>query len=139
MILRKKKERFLMEPETSPTRAAHFKEARRVRPLEVAEDYTELIDDLIREQGKARVCDLSKILGVSHVSVLKAVNRLIRDGYLIKNAALSIELTKKGKQTALFSKKKHLVLSEFLKGSVFPMRLPRSMSRGSNTISAKPL
>ncbi len=113
MILRKKKERFLMEPETSPTRAAHFKEARRVRPLEVAEDYTELIDDLIREQGKARVCDLSKILGVSHVSVLKAVNRLIRDGYLIKNAALSIELTKKGNKQPSFLKRSTLFFLSF--------------------------
>lgn len=95
-------------------RTEHFKEVRRGRPLEVAEDYTELVDDLIKEQGKARVCDISKIMGVSHVSVLKAVNRLIRDGYLEKNSQLSIELTEKGKETARFSKRKHLVLSEFL-------------------------
>ncbi len=99
--------------QTNSLRVEQFKEARKVRLLEVAEDYTELVDDLIKEAGKARVCDLSKIMGVSHVSVLKAVNRLIRDGYLVKNSQQTIELTDKGKTTALFSKRKHLVLSEF--------------------------
>lgn len=100
--------------QTSAVRAEHFKEARRVRPLEAAEDYTELVDDLIREQGRARVCDISKVMGVSHVTVLKTVNRLIRDGYLVKNAQFTIELTDKGQGMAVFSKRKHLVLSRFL-------------------------
>ncbi len=98
----------------SSQRAIHFKEMKVHRLLEVAEDYTELIADLIRGQGKARVCDLARELGISHVSVLKTIRRLIRDGYVVKSSQQLIELTLKGNEMAAFSKRKHLVLSEFL-------------------------
>jgi DtxR family transcriptional regulator, manganese transport regulator len=98
----------------SSARAIHFQEKRKQHLLEVAEDYTELIADLIESQGKARVCDLAREMGISHVSVLKTLNKLIRDGYVIKTKQQSIELTPKGKELALFSKKKHTILFEFL-------------------------
>jgi len=92
----------------------HFKEIRAHRLLTIAEDYTELIADLINSKGHVRVCDIARNMGVSHVSVLKAIKRLIRDGYIIYNATRCLELTQKGKSIADFSKKKHLVLTEFL-------------------------
>lgn len=95
-------------------RAIPFKETRIQRLQEIAEDYTEMIAELISAKGKARVCDLAKQMGISHVSVLKSIKKLIRDGYLIKNTDGLIELTPKGLQTANFSKKKHQILSEFL-------------------------
>lgn len=95
------------------SRADSFRETRKIhRQYESAEDYTELVADLIKSQGKARVCDIAREMGVSHVTVLKTIKKLIRDGYLIKNSELS--LTEKGKVMATFSKKKHLVLSTFL-------------------------
>lgn len=95
-------------------RAEHFKQTRQNRLIEVVEDYTELINDLIQTNGQARVCDIARQLGVSHVSVLKTIKKLIRDGYVTKNAANEILLTRQGKELASFSKKKHLVLTEFL-------------------------
>lgn len=95
-------------------RAKHFKETRIQRQKEIAEDYTEMIADLIESKAKARVCDIAKQMGISHVSVLKTIKKLIRDGYLVKGIHPLIELTEKGKSTAVFSKKKHLVLYEFL-------------------------
>lgn len=80
----------------------------------MAEDYTEMIADLIAVQGKARVCDLARAMGISHVSVLKTIKKLIRDGYLIDHVNPLIELTAKGKEMAAYSKKKHLTLSTFL-------------------------
>lgn len=98
----------------SSQRATHFKETRLQRLYEVAEDYTELIADLIKAQGKARVCDIAREMGISHVSVVKTIKRLIRDEYVKKERDHSIDLTSKGEEMAAFSKKKHSVLSEFL-------------------------
>jgi DtxR family transcriptional regulator, manganese transport regulator len=95
-------------------RAEHFKETRNIRLIEIAEDYTELINDLIESRGHARVSDIAREMGISHVSVLKTIKRLIRDGYLRKNTDGLIELTSVGKEMAVYSKKKHLLLSEFL-------------------------
>jgi|694.fasta_scaffold24531_1 DtxR family manganese transport transcriptional regulator len=95
-------------------RAAHFKETRNNRLYEIAEDYTELVADLIQTQGHARVCDIAREMGISHVSVLKTLKKLIRDGYLEKNSHGTIYLTPKGSEMAFHSKKKHQVLSQFL-------------------------
>lgn len=94
-------------------RAIHFRKTRSTRPFEIAEDYTELIADLIEIQGQARVCDIAREMGISHVSVLKTLKRLTRDGYLEKCSQI-IHLTPLGKKMAAFSKKKHRILSEFL-------------------------
>jgi DtxR family manganese transport transcriptional regulator len=95
-------------------RASHFKGARKNRLYEIAEDYTELIADLIESQGQVRVCDIAKAMGISHVCVLKTIKRLIRDGYLTKISDKHLELTLKGRQMAIFSKRKHCILSAFL-------------------------
>ena len=95
-------------------RTLHFKQARNNRLCEIAEDYTELISDLIASQGTVRICDIAKVLGVSHVTVLKTIKKLIRDGYITKILDKHIELTPKGRETAEFSKKKHQVLFSFL-------------------------
>jgi DtxR family manganese transport transcriptional regulator len=97
----------------SGERATHFKETRTNRHFEIAEDYTELIADLIENQRYVRICDLAREMGISHVSVLRTIKRLVRDGYIVKNGS-SIELTQKGREMAIFSKKKHLILTEFL-------------------------
>lgn len=105
----------MMESKASKSskRAVHFKETRDKRLFEIAEDYTELIVDLIKSQGEARVCDIAREMGISHVSVLNTIKRLERDN-LLKKTSQGITLTSKGKKMAGFSKKKHLILSEFL-------------------------
>ena len=95
------------------SRAQHFKEARLQRSIEIVEDYTELIADLIALEGEARVYAIARELGVSHVSVLKSIKKLVRDGYLVKEEH-QILLTAKGEAAASFSKRKHSVLTAFL-------------------------
>ena len=95
-------------------RAESFIKTRSNRLFELAEDYTEMVADLIEAQAQARVCDIAREMGISHVSVLKAVRRLIREGYLMKDLSKAIDLTPKGREMAIYSKKKHQILSEFL-------------------------
>lgn len=95
-------------------RSEHFKEVRKNRLYEIAEDYTELIADLIHTHGQARVCDIAKQMGITHVSVLKTLKKLIRDGYLEKKSNGNLDLTPKGVEMAFLSKKKHQVLFKFL-------------------------
>src|ERR1700733_8142327 len=103
-----------MENIKNSGRAVHFKEARVNRLFEIVEDYTELIADIRERQGYVHICDIAREMGVSHVSVLRTIKRLVRDGLLAKKAPRCIELTQRGREMAIFSKKKHLILTEFL-------------------------
>ena len=91
-----------------------FQTARRQKAAVIAEDYVELIDELIREQGEARSVDLAKRLGVSHVTVTKTVQRLHRDGLVRVQPYRSIFLTARGKRLAAACRKRHELIVEFL-------------------------
>lgn len=81
---------------------------------ELAEDYVELIDDFITEKGEARAVDLAAALGVSHVSVTKAVGRLQKDGLVTSAPYRSVFLTARGKRLADASRKRHQTVVDFL-------------------------
>ena len=97
---------------TSDTRANYFKVTRQQHLTETAEDYTELVADLAEVQEEVRVRDLAKLLGISHVTVIRTVQKLTRDGYLDKKEQ-NITLTPKGKRLAKTSKQRHQTLLEF--------------------------
>jgi DtxR family manganese transport transcriptional regulator len=80
----------------------------------LAEDYLELIDDLIEKTGEARAVDLAARMGVRHVTVTKAIGRLKRDGLVTSAPYRSIFLTDKGKQIAAKSRKRHNMVLDFL-------------------------
>lgn len=65
--------------------ASWFKKIREEHQTETAEDYVELIADLIEANGEARVVDLSKRFGVSHATVNKTVSRLKKRGWSTVN------------------------------------------------------
>ena len=88
------------------TRSDHAREA--------AEDYVELIDDLIREIGEARAVDIARRLGVTHVTVSKTLGRLKREGLITSEPYRSIFLTPKGKRLADKSRKRHQLVVDFL-------------------------
>jgi DtxR family manganese transport transcriptional regulator len=98
---------------------------RRVRAdhaTELAEDYVELIDDLISETGEARAVDLANALGVSHVTVTKAVARLQRDGLVTSAPYRSIFLTDEGRKLANASRERHRLVVQFLMAVGVPER-----------------
>jgi DtxR family manganese transport transcriptional regulator len=60
--------------------AERFGRVRDAHQRELAEDYVELIADLIDQRGEARVVDLAGCLGVTSATVNNAIQRLQRDG-----------------------------------------------------------
>jgi len=96
------------------SKAKQFKILRKQHSLEAAEDYTELIYELIEKYGEARTGQIAKYLGISHVTALRTIRRLQEQGYLITARQKPVELTAKGKKLALYSKNKHETLLEFL-------------------------
>ncbi|MFQ5491238.1 MAG: manganese-binding transcriptional regulator MntR [Phycisphaerae bacterium] len=88
------------------TRADHARE--------LAEDYVELIDDLIAETGEARAVDIADRLGVSHVTVTKTIARLKRDRMVTAQPYRSIFLTPAGKKLAELARKRHALVLAFL-------------------------
>jgi len=94
------------------TRADHRKE--------YAEDYCELIDDLLREKGRARLCDLAEILGVSSVAVSKTIQRLKREGLLESPPYRPVRLTEKGRALAQQARENHRLVRSFLESIGVP-------------------
>ena len=81
---------------------------------ELAEDYVEIIDDLIRDTGEARAVDIAARLGVTHVTVTNAVARLKRSGLVTSEPYRSIFLTREGKRLAETSRRRHQLVLDFL-------------------------
>lgn len=96
-------------------RADGYRAARERNASEVAEDYVELIDDLIREQGEARSVDMAARLGVSHVTVTKTIQRLHRDGLVRAEPYRAIFLTPGGQKLAADCRRRHELVVGFLK------------------------
>lgn len=95
-------------------RAERFRRVRDAHQTEMAEDYVELIADLIDEKGEARVVDLAECLGVTKPTVNNAIQRLQRDGFVMSEPYRAIFLTEKGRGLAAASRERHGVVREFL-------------------------
>lgn len=98
---------------TRPT-SAGFVRTRSDHATETAEDYVEAIDDLIAEHGACRVTHLADRFGVSHVTALKIVQRLQRDGLATTEPRMPIELTSKGRRLAHRCRERHDIVYRFL-------------------------
>jgi DtxR family manganese transport transcriptional regulator len=94
--------------------AANFQRVREVHQTEVAEDYVELIADLIDTAGEARAVDIARRLGVSHVTVVKTIARLQREGLVSSQPYRAIFLTQKGRELAAQSRRRHELVVSFL-------------------------
>jgi DtxR family manganese transport transcriptional regulator len=95
-------------------RAAAFRRMRDARSSEVAEDYVELVGDLITETGTARLTDLADCLGVAPATAGKVLQRLQRDGLVETRPYRSITLTEAGERMADASRERHRIVHEFL-------------------------
>lgn len=96
-------------------RAAIHSRTRAARASEVAEDYVETIAALIASDREARVTDLARTLGVSHVTVVRTVERLARDGLVETRPYRAIFLTDRGGRLAERVKRRHEVVLAFLR------------------------
>lgn len=94
--------------------AKSYIHTRKVHENELAEDYVELIADLINKEGEARIVDIANHLGISKATANQTINRLVKKGLLTSKPYRSIYLTKKGKTTASKSSLRHKIVYDFL-------------------------
>ena len=94
--------------------AHSFERVRAQHQRELAEDYVELIADLIDATGEARAVDLSERMGVTAATVNTTINRLIRDGLVTRERYRSIFLTEAGRAMAEASRSRHDIVRDLL-------------------------
>ena len=94
--------------------AAKFDRIRRAHQSEVAEDYVEMIADLIVENGEARTVDLATRFGVTSPTVNAIIQRLKRESLVETKPYRSIFLTEKGMALAEASRQRHKIVRDFL-------------------------
>ncbi len=95
-------------------RAEAFQGVREARRNELAEDYVELIADLIHEHGEARPVDIAARLGVRAPTVTKALARLAREGLITRAKYRSVFLTDEGRALAKECRNRHEIVLRFL-------------------------
>jgi DtxR family manganese transport transcriptional regulator len=105
------------KPEVHPTvpPAETFRRSRRDRAAETAQDYVEAIADLSAALGEARVVDLARRLGVTHVTVNRTLARLQRAGFVNTRPYRAIFLTDTGHKLAEECKQRHETVAAFLR------------------------
>jgi DtxR family transcriptional regulator, manganese transport regulator len=105
----------MQEMPDADRQAANFQRVREAHQIEVAEDYVELIADLIDTTGEARASDIARRLGVTNPTVVKALGKLQRDGLVKSQPYRSVFLTEAGHAMAERCKRRHQVVVGFLR------------------------
>jgi DtxR family manganese transport transcriptional regulator len=100
---------------TVDVQAASFDRTRSDHRSELAEDYVELIADLIDAKGEARAVDLAERMGVTAATVNGAVAKLQRAGLVHSEPYRSIFLTDSGRSLAEHCRRRHRVVLDFLR------------------------
>lgn len=114
-----------------PKRQAEIlSQTRREHANEIAEDYVEAIADLMAETGEARVVDLARRLGVTHVTVNRTIGRLQIAGLVTAQPYRAIFLTEKGRALAVACKSRHETVVSFLRSLGIPERVAELDAEG---------
>lgn len=103
-----------LDPSIARQAAGHSK-IRADHSAEIAEDYVEMIAQLIASRGEARTVDIARRLGVSHVTVTKTLARLQKEGLVRSEPYRSIFLTAAGSELAQRSAGRHALVVQFLR------------------------
>jgi DtxR family manganese transport transcriptional regulator len=126
--------RFTRKPSTAARPAVQpaetFHRSRSDRALETAQDYVEAIADLTASQGEARVVDLAKRLGVTHVTVIRTIARLQKVGFVTAQPYRAIFLTDAGHKLAEESKQRHETVMAFLRSLGISKRIAELDAEG---------
>lgn len=104
----------------SALQAESLQHVRREHASETAEDYVEAIADLSASEGEARVVDLARRLGVTHVTVNRTLSRLQREGYVSVQPYRAIFLTDAGRKLAQECQHRHGIVVAFLRSLGIP-------------------
>jgi DtxR family manganese transport transcriptional regulator len=110
--------------------AESFQRSRRDRAGETAQDYVEAIADLSATMGEARVTDLARRLGVTHVTVNRTLSRLKSAGYVNTKPYRAIFLTATGHKLAVECKQRHETVVAFLLSLGVPKKIAELDAEG---------
>jgi DtxR family transcriptional regulator, manganese transport regulator len=101
-------------PRTAKLQSAAFKRTRADHSSELAEDYVELIADLIDEKGEARGNEVALRLGVANATVVKMLKKLVERGLVTQEPYREIMLTGDGWALAENGRRRHHIVENFL-------------------------
>lgn len=88
--------------------------------METAEDYVEAVADILHRDGECRVKNLAAHMGVTHVTVTRAISRLCRKGLVETEPYRPIRLTAEGQRLAARSRARHETVLAFLRAIGVP-------------------
>lgn len=94
--------------------AKGFATVRQAHESEMAEDYVELIAELIETRGEARPVDIAERLGVKPPTVTKNISRLQAAGLVRRQPYRAIFLTDAGQELAEACRRRHRIVVAFL-------------------------
>ena len=99
---------------TPEAQAEGFAIVRQAHESEMAEDYVELIAELIETRGEARPVEIAERLGVKPPTVTKNISRLKSAGLVRRERYRAIFLTEQGRALAEACRRRHRIVVEFL-------------------------
>jgi DtxR family manganese transport transcriptional regulator len=112
------------------TPRGHSERRRNDHSQELAQDYVEMIADLIAKNGEARLVDLARGLGVTHVTAGQTLRRLQARGLVTTQPYRSIFLTSAGRSLAKESRERHDLVARFLIALGVPAGVAESDAEG---------
>lgn len=113
-----------------PVKSVKFKKLRDAHHREKAEDYVEMIHDLLAEQGEARLTEIAQRFGVSTVTAHKIITRLQKQNLITTKPYRALFLTAKGKLLAAKSQRRHKIVYQFLRRLGVPERTAQIDAEG---------
>jgi DtxR family manganese transport transcriptional regulator len=113
-----------------PPLARNPSRTRQEHAQETAQDYAEMVAELIDTTGEARVIDLARRLGITHVTVSRTLQRLRREGLVAFQPYRSIFLTPAGRRLAEEARHRHEVVVDFLLSLGVPSAVAHSDAEG---------
>jgi DtxR family manganese transport transcriptional regulator len=108
----------------------HSARTRSDHSQELAQDYVEMIAELIATSGEARLTELARGLGVTHVTASRTIRRLQRQGLVTAQPYRAIFLTAAGTNLARESRNRHEVVVRFLTSLGVPPTIAESDAEG---------
>ncbi len=110
--------------------ARRFGKARSAQSTALLEDYVELIADLLASTGEARPTELARRLGVSHVTAIKTISRLKREGMATARPYRGVFLTKSGQALATRVRVRHRLVVDLLLAVGVPVEAAEADAEG---------
>jgi len=120
-------------PSTLPAelvQARRFGKARSAQSTALLEDYVELIADLLASTGEARPTDIARRLGVSHVTAVKTISRLKREGMATARPYRGVFLTESGQELAARVRARHRLVVDVLLAIGVPVEAAEADAEG---------